>query len=364
MKHISFFVIIVTSNNIKLLCEGFQVGPDANTKITVQKKVKLPELPTERKTTRRKKYPSLIDIYDDETYLLNSPSTLGYPFDTRSYKQISLLGQGYPNSTAGPTRKHLSGETCEEAADYWFNDKIHSFGNTGFFGMIHAVMAPFATWIIDQLAYDGKDVRTMISHYLHNRINKKDARVLDLCCGTGISTRALSNAFSDADIVVGLDTSPEMISMARFFGSRDKMASGIKNTFQNLNAKNEVVRFSRSEDDSAKLEYAKGNAERTIFPPRAFDLVTVMYGFHEAPRLGRYNILREAHRVLQTGGTLAIVDISPDYQPSKTMLAGEPYVLEYQKNIMKQLKSMPGFSDFEYHNVVNGHVGMWLLTRN
>ena len=32
------------------------------------------------------------------------------------------------------------------------------------------------------------------------------------------------------------------------------------------------------------------------------------------------------------------VDIDPNYVPSEAMLAGEPYVLEYQKNIDKDFK--------------------------
>jgi ubiquinone/menaquinone biosynthesis C-methylase UbiE len=40
------------------------------------------------------------------------------------------------------------------------------------------------------------------------------ARVLDLCCGTGLSTRALVRARPDADIVA-LDASREMVALAR-----------------------------------------------------------------------------------------------------------------------------------------------------
>lgn len=69
-------------------------------------------------------------------------------------------------------------------------------------------------------------------------------------------------------------------------------------------------------------------------------------------------------RLLRQGeGVLAIIDISPDYQPSDTMLAGEPYVLEYKKHIQAQLRSIRGFADVRYSEVVPGHVGVWLLTR-
>jgi ubiquinone/menaquinone biosynthesis C-methylase UbiE len=106
------------------------------------------------------------------------------------------------------------------------------------------------------------------------------------------------------------------------------------------------------------------NAEQTELPGQSFDLVTIMYAFHEAPKEGRDRILQEAYRVLQPGGTLAVVDISTDYTPSDTMLAGEPYVLEYQKNIHRQLKSMRGFSKVKYQDIVPNHVGMWILKRS
>lgn len=68
-------------------------------------------------------------------------------------------------------------------------------------------------------------------------------------------------------------------------------------------------------------------------------------------------------RLLRQGATLAIIDISPNYQPSDMMLAGEPYVLEYKKHIQAQLRSVRGFADVRYDEVVPGHVGVWLLTR-
>jgi ubiquinone/menaquinone biosynthesis C-methylase UbiE len=88
------------------------------------------------------------------------------------------------------------------------------------------------------------------------------------------------------------------------------------------------------------------------------------YAFHEAPRVGRERILREARRLLHTGGTLAVVDISSSYQPSKSMLAGEPYVLEYQKNFDRQLKLFKGFIRVQHKILVPGHVSMWILKRS
>ena len=57
--------------------------------------------------------------------------------------------------------------------------------------------------IIDMKAYGGVDVRKNISHELRTLVNKTNARVVDLCCGVGMSTRALETAFHDAEFLVG-----------------------------------------------------------------------------------------------------------------------------------------------------------------
>ena len=87
-----------------------------------------------------------------------------------------------------------------------------------------------------------------------------------------------------------------------------------------------------------------------------------MYGFHEVPLVGRVKILNEARRLLKRGGHLAIVDICPSYTPVEAMLAGEPFVLEYQQNIESQLANLKGFRLSKRKSVVPGHVNLWLLT--
>lgn len=172
-------------------------------------------------------------------------------------------------------------------------------------------------------------------------------------------------------------TSPEMISMARFLS---KHTGGIRDISNFVNAftetcGDEAKSFVHAFIERTKLlkarfgwssrpVYAQGNAESTIFADGTFDLVTVFYGFHEIPRLARGRVLQESHRILQDGGKLAIVDISTDYSPSPAMLAGEPYVLEYSKNIHDQMESLKGagFTEYSYETIVPGHVGLWLLT--
>lgn len=117
--------------------------------------------------------------------------------------------------------------------DYWYDPRIHNFGNIGFSGRLHALMAPLATVrchhpcmehshrselynalihahafpvaslrsqaMIDMRAYQGVDIRKCV----HSGF-PKHASVLDLCCGTGFST---------ARKAIGVDTSDEMLDM-------------------------------------------------------------------------------------------------------------------------------------------------------
>ena len=46
-------------------------------------------------------------------------------------------------------------------------------------------------------------IQTKIARELHTLVNKTGARVVDMCCGVGMSTRALESAFHDAEFLVG-----------------------------------------------------------------------------------------------------------------------------------------------------------------
>mmetsp|Transcript_27660 Transcript_27660/g.61510 ORF Transcript_27660/g.61510 Transcript_27660/m.61510 type:complete len:342 (+) Transcript_27660:607-1632(+) len=268
----------------------------------------------------------------------------------------------------------VDGGTADNSPkEYWFDSRIHTLGNTGFMGAFHAAIAPLSTIMIDKIAYDGVNVREMVANRLYNEIGKSQARVVDFACGVGISTRALLKAFPDAEAVIGLDTSREMIAMARAVSSHVKIMQDFLAGFMHMT---HYLRLSHHFDvltEIASAAYSKAtgtveaafvnaNAESTAMPNDSFDLATIMYCFHEAPADGRNRILREAHRVLKDGGTLAVVDISSDYEPNESMLAGEPYALEYLKNINKQISKAEGFRNVIHDVIVPGHVSMWRLT--
>jgi len=303
----------------------------------------------------------IIEVQDDQSV---SPSVCTLVPISETIPTVTIPPQRHP------VMRKRWGIDNDETSEYWFNNKIHTFGNTGFFGGLHAAMAPLATKMIDELAYHGMDARFQIAKKICKSIKIKEARILDLCCGVGLSTRALQKAFPDA-AVVGLDTSPEMIAMARFLTRHiEEMAEAMQRFFTLARpiiphlTKTKLLMGDIVQRAKTATSYVMGNAQRTLFPDKSFDLVTIMYAFHEAPKHGRYLMLREARRLLANGGRLAVVDICPTYKPSPTMLAGEPYVIEYQKNIMNQILNMKGFRLHEFQTIIPGHVVMWTLTRD
>eukprot|EP00978_Attheya_sp_CCMP212_P015267 scaffold39346_cov47-Attheya_sp.AAC.2 len=104
--------------------------------------------------------PAII-ITDDDTF---SPEIIhtkpGEPVTLPLSKTINL--NVCPARNARP-RKRFGID--QEPAEYWFNNKVHTFGNTGFFGGLHAAVAPLATGLIDRLAYKGFNVREALSFF-------------------------------------------------------------------------------------------------------------------------------------------------------------------------------------------------------
>lgn len=105
-----------------------------------------------------------------------------------------------------------------------------------------------------------------------------DARVLDLACGTGDLAAALARLVPDGG-VHGVDAAPAMIACARERGQ------GTSN-----------LRFDVG--DMMRLEHADASQ----------DVVTIGYGLRNVP--DHRAALREIHRVLKPGGTLANLDFA------------------------------------------------------
>jgi hypothetical protein len=163
--------------------------------------------------------------------------------------------------------------------NYWFHPKIHTFGNSGPLGAFHATVAPYVTQMIDIGAYNGENVRDHIAMDLKLKINKANARVVDLACGVGMSTRSLHKAFPKSSKLVGLDTSPHMIHMAKAYTDPQSIASKAIDMFSRVlfHVKGITKLPNQAQEIAASsIEFTEANAEDTGLETGSFDLATIM----------------------------------------------------------------------------------------
>jgi hypothetical protein len=90
------------------------------------------------------------------------------PTSTRSKKpQSDVSAQTETPKATVPLRRateHKSwGVDKDHSNEYWFDKRIHTLGNVGLGGGLHAAVAPLSTKLIDFLAYDGVDLRGKVS---------------------------------------------------------------------------------------------------------------------------------------------------------------------------------------------------------
>jgi demethylmenaquinone methyltransferase/2-methoxy-6-polyprenyl-1,4-benzoquinol methylase len=139
----------------------------------------------------------------------------------------------------------------------------------------------------------------IFEHILKN----PEARVLDLCCGTGDMTFALfRHAGSAKPRMVGADFSAAMLDRAREKGA------------------------------GKPIEWVEADALHMPFGDQAFDLVTSAFGFRN---LANYDAgLREIYRVLRPNGEVGILDFS---EPKGAF--GHLYRF-YFKNILPKIGTM------------------------
>jgi demethylmenaquinone methyltransferase / 2-methoxy-6-polyprenyl-1,4-benzoquinol methylase len=115
----------------------------------------------------------------------------------------------------------------------------------------------------------------------HHIVSRSDARVLDLCCGTGDMTFALCREAGKTPArILGADFSHAMLQRA--------------------------IAKTRESDIQASPDWIEADALSLPLPSARFDLVTSAFGFRN---LADYDAgLREIARVLRPGGECGILD--------------------------------------------------------
>eukprot|EP00980_Cylindrotheca_fusiformis_P021393 scaffold8259_cov143-Cylindrotheca_fusiformis.AAC.11 len=163
--------------------------------------------------------------------------------------------------------------------NYWFHPSIHSLGNHGPLGSLHAVVAPLATKMIDVAAYDGENIRDAIAVALRVQVNNSEPAVVDLACGVGMSTRSLLKAFPKASKLVAVDTSAEMLHMAKAYSDPKSIASKAAEMISDaLFRAHGIKKLPQAAPEGAlvPIEYRLANAEDTGLETGSFDLATIM----------------------------------------------------------------------------------------
>jgi ubiquinone/menaquinone biosynthesis C-methylase UbiE len=218
----------------------------------------------------------------------------------------------------------ISTHTANPQTKYYFDSRIHNFGNIGFGGHVHSLIAPYATKMIDDKCYNSVNIRQLLLSKYNQDFYTKNGRLpklIDLCCGTGTSTW---------DNQLGIDSSRQMISQAK--------------KIHNKNDKN-----------NKKTQFIEANAE-DYGKEDEFDTATIMFAFHEMPNYAHHKIIKNAKRI--TKHDIIIVDIDPKYNPSMLMLSGEPYLLNYKRTIHGLLEE----HKFSYLEYIPNHVGVWIFS--
>ncbi|NJR14944.1 MAG: class I SAM-dependent methyltransferase [Calothrix sp. CSU_2_0] len=115
---------------------------------------------------------------------------------------------------------------------------------------------------------------------LQDLIICSDTKILDLCCGSGQTTKFL---VKNSQQVVGLDASP--------------------------------LSLQRAKRNVPQATYVEAFAEKIPFNENEFDLVHTSAALHEMQPQQLQEILKEVYRVLRPGGVFALVDFHQPTNP-------------------------------------------------
>lgn len=172
---------------------------------------------------------------------------------------------------------------------------------------------------------------------LKDRLESSDcdepSNILDIAGSIGMSTSKLMNAFPSADVSL-LDLSPYFLATAKM----------------NLEDPSSPIYDPTASD---RVTYHHAYAEDMPFEDNSYDLISISYLFHELPTPVSRAVIEECRRCLKPGGTLAIVDLNPDYLtslPHTTRFLfeiGEPYAAEFVKADLQGILTSAGFNNVQ-----------------
>lgn len=159
-------------------------------------------------------------------------------------------------------------------------------------------------------------------------------KILEVACGTGVSTRPLALTFRKSKIQA-FDLSPDYIDHANE-----------NQSFYNVTYK-----------------VSKGESLETV-EDESIDVWCSTFLFHELPKKVRIEVIKEAHRVLKPGGRIFILDSiqehdRPDLKPILDLFPQnfhEPFYKNYVINPIEDMITECGFKDVRSFNRASSKV--------
>lgn len=184
--------------------------------------------------------------------------------------------------------------------------------------------------------------------------------IVDLGCGSGVSTRRLAENWPAARRVLGIDLSPHFIAV----GQRLLELAAEPPAGSALDWVNEV-------EADARLALACADAARTGLDDGSADVVCLSLVVHELPPEATRAITAEAARVLKPGGQLWLTEMDFD-TPGFTKLranpllfslirATEPYLdvyADYQPQLPRDLRDAAGFRQVQLAAATGRHFAL------
>ena len=153
------------------------------------------------------------------------------------------------------------------------------------------------------------------------------AVMVDLGCGTGMSTRPLAKMYPQAKQIIGFDMSPYFVAVGQ------KLLELSPRSFL------EGGSWVSNIDYDDRIDYRVADASDTGLPAESVDVVNVQFVVHELPIEISMKIMDEAYRILKPGGQLWVGEMdfeAPGYaaQRANSLLfalirATEPYLDVY-----------------------------------
>ncbi len=316
------------------------------------------------------------------------------PGDSRNVEKFEKWAQ--PNFVGRLLLNHWIGNVARKAGLYWPNQVelrgltryLERYGDelknddviypAYFLKSFHGYNSNFASDSVAQQAsamavipaiMTGTDVAKAFDERLNKLLRATDCykqhqgplaaeqtrRIVDLGCGTGVTTRVLARAYPKAQ-VVGVDMSWPMLVWAK---ASTEWPADVFTAAQ----LEQICLKDNTRDLIPRLSWLHDNAENTRMAAGQMDLATVHFVPHELPERAMLNVAREAYRLLKPGGWFSLIDNDqnvknlhngPEFMRQFAgIMAREPHLPEYLREDLGDILAEAGFINVD--NVSQAH---------